>query len=172
MGSSFKTVLCSGEPLADIKSLTSDHLLLQLLLISQEMGTFEFESVWTFVNQNLIWFVVVVLILLATLFVFFLTKNYIIRRRRKSQSKPDHVDLVSVLSVTTVTSENGHKEEVEESIDLTEQNNGEGSEADPDTAVVIPDVHIPDEHIPDEHTPDEQYLSVSMTSVIPSVIYR
>ena len=132
------------------------------------MGTFEFESVWTFLNQNLIWFVVVVLILLATLFVFFLTKNYIIRRRRKSQSKPDHVDLVSVLSVTTVTSENGPEEE---SIDLTEQNNGEGSEADPDTAVVIPDVHIPNEETPAVvvHTPDEQDISVSMTSNISSV---
>merc|ERR1711971_222941 len=177
MGSSFKTVLCSGEPLADIKSLTSDHLLLQLLLISQEMGTFEFESVWTFLNQNLIWFVVVVLILLATLFVFFLTKNYIIRRRRKSQSKPDHVDLVSVLSVT---SENGPKEEEEEeepeeeeeeSIDLTEQGNGERSECDADAAVVIPDVHIPDKKTPDVvvHIPDEQDISVRLTSNISSV---
>ena len=137
------------------------------------MGTFEFESVWTFLNQNLIWFVVVVLILLATLFVFFLTKNYIIRRRRKSQSKPDHVDLVSVLSVTTVTSENGPEEE---SIDLTEQGNGEGSEAGPDAAVVIPDVQLPHVHIPYEqtpdvvvHTPDEQDISVSMTSNISSV---
>ena len=144
------------------------------------MGTFEFESVWTFLNQNLIWFVVVVLILLATLFVFFLTKNYIIRRRRKSQSKPDHVDLVSVLSVTTVTSQNGPKEEEEEeeeeSIDLTEQGNGERSGGDPDAVVVIPDVPTPDKqtadvHIPDVvvHTPDEQDISLSMTSDISSV---
>ena len=79
------------------------------------------------------WFVAVVLILLAILFVFFLTRNFVIRRRRKSESKPDHVDLVSVLSVT---SENGPKEEEEASIDLTEQANGEGSEADPDAVVV------------------------------------
>ena len=111
------------------------------------MWTFESEIVWTV----LICFVAVVLILLDALFVFFLIKNYIIRRRRKSQSKPDHVDLVSVLSVTTVTSENGpekEEEDQEESIDLTEQGNGEGSEADPDAAVVIPDDHIPDEQTP------------------------
>ena len=143
------------------------------------MWTFEFEIVWAV----LICFVAVVLILLDALFIFFLIRNYIIRRRRKSQSKPDHVDLVSVLSVTTVTSENGPEEE---SIDLTEQGNGEESEAGPDAAVVIPDkqtadVHIPDVHIPDAHTPDvhipdivvhipdEQDISVSMTSNISSV---
>ena len=94
------------------------------------MWTFEFEIVWAV----LICFVAVVLILLDALFIFFLIRNYIIRRRRKSQSKPAHVDLTSVLSVTTVTSENGPKEE--ESIDLTEQANGEGSEADPGAVVV------------------------------------
>ena len=81
-----------------------------------------------------------------------------------------------MLSVTTVTSENGPKEEEEEeeSIDLTEQGNGEGSEAGPDAAVVIPDVHIPNEETPAVvvHTPDEQDIYVSMISVIPSVIYR
>ena len=137
------------------------------------MWTFESEIVWTV----LICFVAVALILLDALFVFFLIRNYLIIRRRKSQSKPDHVDLVSVLSVTTVTSENGpekEEEDQEESIDLTEQGNGEGSEADPDAAVVIPDVHIPDEHTPNVvvHTPDEQDIYVSMTSVIPSVICR
>ena len=103
------------------------------------MGTFEFESVWTV----LMWFVAVVLILLATLFIFFLTRNFIIRRRRKSESKPDHVDLVSVLSVTTVTSENGPKEEEEASID-----NGEWNEADPDAVVVAPDEQTPDVVVP------------------------
>ena len=96
------------------------------------------------------WFVVVVLILLATLFIFFVIKNYL--RRRKSQSKPDHVDLVRVLSVTTVTSENGPEEEEEESIDLTEQGNGEGSEVDPDAVVVAADEHTPGPVI--VHTPD------------------
>ena len=133
------------------------------------MWTFEFEIVWAV----LICFVAVVLILLDALFIFFLIRNYIIRRRRKSQSKPAHVDLTSVLSVTTVTSENGPKEEEEEeeSIDLTEQGNGEGSEAGPDAAVVIPDVHIPNEETPAVvvHTPDEQDISVSMTSNISSV---
>ena len=83
-----------------------------------------------------------------------------------------------MLSVTTVTSENGPKEEEEEeeSIDLTEQGNGERSGGDPDAVVVIPDkqtadVHLPDVHIPDVvvHTPDEQDISVSMTSNISSV---
>ena len=62
---------------------------------------------------------------------------------------------------------------------MTEQGNGEGSKANPDAAVDIPDVHLPNVHIPDEqtpdvvvHTPDEQDIYVSMTSVIPSVIYR
>ena len=133
------------------------------------MWTFKSEIVWTL----LICFVAVVLILLDALFIFFLIRNYLIIRRRKSQSKPDHVDLVSVLSVTTVTSENGPEEE---SIDLTEQGNGEGSKANPDAAVDIPDVHLPNVHIPDEQTPDvvvhtpyEQDISVSMTSNISSV---
>ena len=125
------------------------------------MATLKFESVWTV----LMWFVAIVLILLAALFIFFVIKNYLLRRRRAQEIQPDHlvvdfITLTSVLSVSTVASENGSEEEDEETVvELIEEGNGEASDGDPDAIVVAADVHIPDE-------PD---ISVCMRSDIPSV---
>ena len=125
------------------------------------MATFKFEIVW----PALMWFAAVVLILLAALFIFFVIKNYLLRRRRAQEIQPDHlvvdfITLTSVLSVSTVASENGSEEEDEETVvELIEEGNGEASDGDPDAIVVAADVHIPDE-------PD---ISVCMRSDIPSV---
>ena len=115
------------------------------------MATFKFEIVW----PVLMWFVAVVLILLAALFIFFVIKNYLLRRRVAQEIQPDHVvvdfiTLTSVLSVSTVASENGSEEEDEETVvelieEGIEQSNGETSDGDPDVIVVATDVHIPDE---------------------------
>ena len=123
------------------------------------MATFKFESVWTV----LMWFVAVVLILLAALFIFFVIKNYLLRRGRAQEIQPDHlvVDFITLLSVSTVASENGSEEEEDEEtvVELIEEGNMEASDGDPDAIVVAADVHIPDE-------PD---ISVCMRSDIPSV---
>ena len=126
------------------------------------MATFKFEIVW----PVLMWFVAVVLILLAALFIFFVIKNYLLRRRRAQEIQPDHVvvdfiTLTSVLSVSTVASENGSEEEEDEEtvVEFIEEGNMEASDGDPDAIVVAADVHIPDE-------PD---ISVCMRSHIPSV---
>merc|ERR1712072_301598 len=116
------------------------------------------------------WFVAVVLILLAALFIFFVIKNYILRRMRFQQIQPDPVvvdlmTLTSVLSVTTVTSENSSEEEEESIVELSQQGNKQGneqgneeaSEGDPDAIVVAADAHL---HIAaDVHIPDEQDIS-------------
>ena len=129
------------------------------------MATFKFEIVW----PVLMWFVAIVLILLAALFIFFVIKNYLLRRRRAQEIQPDHlvvdfITLTSVLSVSTVASENGSEKGDEETVvelneEGIEEGNMEASDGDPDAIVVAADVHIPDE-------PD---ISVCMRSDIPSV---